>query len=469
MPHSTRTGRRRRAAPSALAAALVWLAVLAASAGPAAATDPTPTPGVIPTPSPTAAPTPTASIPAPGVPSLVPATGPTVTFYGRGYGHGVGLSQYGALGRAVAGELAPDILAHYFTNTTISAIDPATPVRVLVVSGIRPTALKPARIVAHGGAWTVDGVAGMWPAEASATFVRVVGPTAAWRLDIASPAGAPLASTAVGSSVRIRPAEPATRLEAWFKPSYYDTYRGTIRLVGTTSGTVAAINETTIETYLLGVVPCEMPSTWPLEALKAQAIAARSYAAAHLHPATGSWDVYDNTRSQVYRGALVESPAASAAIGATAGQTLVSGPTIVMALFHSSDGGATENNENVYVSAAGARVTAPLSYLRGSPDRGPDGVSFDAASPHAQWQTATYTYAQLSAIFAADPRTNVGALNGIDLSNRGVSGRLISVTVSGSLGSRTVSGEIFRAIFNKYSPATDPYMWSTLVATSPIP
>ena len=102
-------------------------------------------------------------------------------------------------------------------------------------------------------------------------------------------------------------------------------------------------------------------------------------------------------------------------------------------------------------------------------DRAPDGTAYDAAAPHATWTTATYTYPQLSAVFAADPRTAVGALSAMDLTDRGVSGRLISVTLTGSSGTKTVSGEVFRTVFNTYTPAADPYMWSTLVDIAPIP
>jgi hypothetical protein len=91
------------------------------------------------------------------------------------------------------------------------------------------------------------------------------------------------------------------------------------------------------------------------------------------------------------------------------------------------------------------------------------------ASPHATWKTKTYTRAQLSAIFAADGRTNVGTLTALDLRNRGVSGRLISVTLVGSSGSRTVSGGVFVAVFNANRPDGDPPAWSALLDIAPIP
>ena len=110
-----------------------------------------------------------------------------------------------------------------------------------------------------------------------------------------------------------------------------------------------------------------------------------------------------------------------------------------------------------------------VSYLRGSSDRDPGGISYDAAAPSATWATRTYTAAQLSAWFAADPRTNVGTLTALDLRNRGASGRLIRVTLIGTAGTKQVSGEVFRSVFNAGRPLADPMLRSTLFATAPIP
>jgi len=211
-----------------------------------------------------------------------------------------------------------------------------------------------------------------------------------------------------------------------------------------------------------------MPSSWPSEARIAQTIAARSYAAYRLHPSSGTFDVYDDTRSQVYRGVHAEMAASDATITATANQVLRSGTALVNALFHSTGGGATENNENVFVSSTGAKVAGPVSYLRGSPDRNASGAAYDAAAPYATWQTATYTISQLSSIFAADSRTAVGTLISLELSNRGVSGRLISVTLNGTGGSRTVSGQVFVNVFNGHRPSADPPLRSTLLGLAPV-
>jgi stage II sporulation protein D len=181
------------------------------------------------------------------------------------------------------------------------------------------------------------------------------------------------------------------------------------------------------------------------------------------------FDVTDDTSSQVYHGILGEQATTTATIDATGGVVLKSGSSIANAMFHSTGGGATEHNENVYVSPTGEKVAGPVSYLRGSSDRRDDGTAYDDASPYDTWKTVTYTRGALSAWFGSDPRTNVGALTKLDLRNRGVSGRLISVTLIGSLGSKTVSGDIFRTVFNANRPSGDPSMRSTMVDTKPIP
>jgi len=99
------------------------------------------------------------------------------------------------------------------------------------------------------------------------------------------------------------------------------------------SGVPATFSRLIVEDYLRGVVPAEMPTSWPLEARRAQAIAARSYAAYRLRPGVSTFDVYDDTRSQVYQGARRESAASDAAVTATAAQVLRSGSAIANALF----------------------------------------------------------------------------------------------------------------------------------------
>ncbi len=377
----------------------------------------------------------------------------------------VGLDIYEEIEALKAREDAT-ILAHYYQGTTPGATDPRRAVRILVLHGFQSSATRPLRLFGRDGPWTIDGIAATFPRDAQLQ-VRSLG--TGFQVVVRAAAGAVLLNQATKGSLRVRAASiAAATIQVWSKPGSFDRYRGVIRLRLTASG-IDAINETELDLYLRGVVPAEMPATWPVEALRAQAIAARSYAARRLHPRSGFYDLYDDTRSQVYRGSAGEKATSSAAVADTAGQVLRSGTSIANTLYHSTGGGGTEDNENVFTSAAGSIVAGPVPYLRGSSDRAADGTPFDASSPRATWQTAAYSLDQLSAIFGADPRTAVGALTGLDVSNVGVSGRLIRVTLVGSLGSKTVSGGIFREVFNAKSPVGDPYMWSTLVSTAPIP
>jgi SpoIID/LytB domain protein len=400
--------------------------------------------------------------------------GPTVTFFGRGYGHGVGMSQYGARGRALAGQNAATILAHYYRGATLGTIPLTTRIRVRVLWSWTASPTVPLTIYGRLAPWTIDGIAVTFPVDAVLRVIPTTtelpdGPRTTWRLRVTSAAGTVLYTGPKPAILVVRGAASNSRLQLWSKPSAYDQYRGILRITASAgSPTVIVVNELPLETYLRGVVPVEMPSTWPVAALKAQSIASRSYAAHHLHP-TVYYDVVDTSASQVYRGALGERATTDAAITATAGVVLRSGSAIANTLFHSTGGGATENNENVFTSSTGAKVAGAVSYLRGSSDRDASGRSYDAAAPYATWSTRTYTRAQLSAWFAADPRTNVGALTAIDLRDRGVSGRLISVTLIGSAGSKKVSGEVFQAVFNAGRPSADPMLRSTLFATAPIP
>jgi stage II sporulation protein D len=346
----------------------------------------------------------------------------------------------------------------------LGSVDPTLTVRVLVADGFVPTSAQPATVRGLGGPFTVDGLAVTVPAGGTAALAPGAG---GWVLQVTGPDGTLLGQVSGVGDAWIRPADPATRLQVVFRPSYYDTYRGAIHLV-TSGGAVRAINAVALDDYLLGVVPAEMPASWPAAALAAQAIAARSYAVAHLQSGA-LYDLTADTGSQVYLGALYEKAATSAAVQGTAGQVLMSGGQVANALFHSTAGGATENNENVFVSWDGRPLASPVGYLRGIRDRDETGRPYDADSPWATWQTATYSLDALSAIFANDPRTAVGRLVALDLSHRGVSGRLITVTLIGTAGTKTVSGAYFKYVFNVYSPASDPAIRSTLFDLSPIP
>jgi Sporulation protein and related proteins len=293
-------------APPILAAIIVALlvALLGSFSGGAPTVlgaDPTPTP----TPSPTSSPTPT---PPPGLTVLRS----TVTFFGRGYGHGVGMSQYGARGRALAGQDSTTILAHYYRGATLGSIATTTRIRVRVLWGWAATPTVPLLLYGRLAPWTIDGIAATFPVDAALRLIptttsTATGPRTTWRLRVTAASGTVLYDAKKPASVVVRGMASNSRLQLWSKPTSYDQFRGLLRIIAaSTAPTVTVVNDLPLETYLRGVVPVEMPSTWPTASLEAQSIASRSYAARHLRPGVSYYDVPDGSTSQVYRGVLGE-------------------------------------------------------------------------------------------------------------------------------------------------------------------
>ncbi len=152
-------------------------------------------------------------------------------------------------------------------------------------------------------------------------------------------------------------------------------------------GKLTAVNVLNIEDYLRGVVPSEMPSDWPAEALKAQAVAARNYALQSIETTRGdTFNVYNTMTSQVYGGYDAETAAANKAVEGTRSVVMLSGGKTVSAFFHSSSGGFTENSEDVW--------TGRLSYIRSKED------PYDKNSKHYNWEV-TYSAVQLRDKLAA--------------------------------------------------------------------
>ena len=164
-------------------------------------------------------------------------------------------------------------------------------------------------------------------------------------------------------------------------------YPGRIRLA-VAGDRVAAINIVGAETYLLGVLGSEMPQRWPAESLKAQAVAARTYALYYCQERAGAaWDLQSTVEDQVYRGAQAQSPRIRQVVAATRGQVLLHEGELFPAFFHSTCGGATE--------APGKAIAKPeFDFL--------DGVACDFCkhSPHYRWR-ASLTGAEIAEKLAA--------------------------------------------------------------------
>jgi stage II sporulation protein D len=279
---------------------------------------------------------------------------------GGGYGHGVGMSQEGALGYAEHGFSYQQILAHYYTGTALGTAPVNTKIRVLVGSKVQSVAL---------------------------------------------------------------------------------------------------------ETYVRGVVSAEVSASWPLAALEAQAVASRTYALT-AHAGGAKFDVYSDTRSQVYRGVAAQTPQTNAAVAATAGQIVTYQGQAVATYFFASSGGRTENVEDSFVGST------PEPWLRGVVDQ------YEPHVDHHTWKTT------LSFASAASRLHGLvhGSFQGIEVLKRGFSPRVVSAYVLGSGGRTAISGPALAERLGLYSawayfstregqsvkPEPDRSGWSAAL-TSPAP
>jgi stage II sporulation protein D len=208
-------------------------------------------------------------------------------------------------------------------------------------------------------------------------------------------------------------------------------YRGRV-LVVATSGGLTAVNYVDFEQYLYSVVGSEMPPSWSMEALKAQAVAARSYALFQRgNSANTVFDVGDTQTWQVYTGLEKEAASTRAAVDATRGQVLTYNGEIINSVFHSCAGGHTENSEDVWSGA--------LPYLRAVP-------SYDEGI--CNW-TETVSTDRLSQLVSG-----IGAVRGLE-SEGSQSGRIEQIRVVGDNGqSKVLTGVQFRDLLGLRSVPT---------------
>jgi len=311
---------------------------------------------------------------------------------GRGWGHGIGMSQYGARGYAEAGWGHERILAHFYPTTELTTV-PARPVRVLLLEGkaaVRIGSSKPFKVVdARGKVRRFN----------PRTLNLVAAKIAAARLPLRYvPGASPLVLNG-------------------------NAYRGTL-LVHRRDGKLTVVNKLPLDRYLRGVVPWEMPDDWHPEALRAQAVVARSYALATLKPGK-TYDVYADTRSQVYGGVQAEAVSTNLAIGATAGRVLFWNGRVATTFYHSTSGGKT-----VSIGEAWPRAT-PVPYLVSVPD------PHDGLSKHHRWGPVRLTPAQVGKRLGLGPVRDLVAA-------RGPSGRVAEVRLTLRSGTRTMLSQDFR-------------------------
>jgi stage II sporulation protein D len=306
---------------------------------------------------------------------------PVFVISGRGWGHGVGMSQWGANGFARRGLDYRRILGHYYRGTTIGRA-PVAKVRVLLAGS------KPTLTISSAAPFRVRDASGRTRQVAGK---QVIGP------------GLKVKVKGVRRRAALQP--PLVFLPGTEPLELGRRYRGTIQ-VDKVGRRLRAVNVVGLEQYLYGVVPAEVPDDWAPEVLKAQAVAARSYAMA-TRKLGGAFDLFPDVRSQVYRGVDEEEDSTNAAVDETAGQVLMYGGRPIIAYFHSTSGGRTASVQDVWVGSK------PTPYLTGVDD------PYDSISPHHSWGPIVMPAGRLQRVLKApgrllDVRTTMNASSRVD-------------------------------------------------------
>ena len=207
-------------------------------------------------------------------------------------------------------------------------------------------------------------------------------------------------------------------------------YRGCLRFA--VNGTVmTAVNVVDLEEYLYGVIPAEMPASYGEEALKAQTLAARTYAMTKLNAHKGSgYELCDTINCQVYKGYSGENSKTNAIVDETEGEIICYNGTPIEAVFSASTGGYTENSENVWNSV--------VPYLRAVPEVGEYGNN--------TW-TKTLTLSQLDSLLSAKGE-NIGSAQDIVITKISTGGRVQEMKIVGTSGSVTLTKENIRTYFS---------------------
>ena len=378
--------------------------------------------------------------------ALVPAPaaradGP-ITFYGSGWGHGLGLSQWGAYGLATKGWSSTKILTHFYSGTKVtksvghpgdirialaSAEDAlhltaaAGPVRLSVKKAVGGTLVGK---IPDGETWIVRSVDGGYQVH-DATGAVVGGKT--W-----GSATSDLFATYADHGARVTVPEGGA------------TYnRGTLEfnLTACTNGcSLRLILQVPFEEYLLGIG--EVPSSWPAEALRAQAIAARSFALYKLRKyglqPTCNCDLTDGSNDQVYIGWDKEGGLDGArwvkAVRSTAGSIVTYHGAVALTVFTASDGGHTED-----LNVQWGTPLSEFPYLAGVCDPG----DYTAANPWTDW-SRQFTMGALTSSLV--PYTgDIGPVSGFGNITRGVSGRIEDAVVHGADADGSVTGSELRS------------------------
>lgn len=356
----------------------------------------------------------------------------TFKIAGRGWGHGRGMSQYGAREAAKAGKTWQQIAAFYYPNTVLVARGGST-IRV----GLSGHVGSSVRVAAEAGLTASDGVAAAIKLPTTLSGKTVTGWDVAPNSAIAK---TPLALWArIGTSRVSYRTTTATRWTITPSDGTLTVQKSSGAVAGhylgalsgvrssATSNTVTPVLTTSLENYTRQVVPWESVPSWPVQALAAQAVAARSYASYfQAHPRSASYDICDTDACQVFGGLDNESANSRAGVAASAGKILTYAGQPVLAEFGPTNGGATAGG--------------PMPYQVAKLD-----PNESTLAPSIYSWSASVTSTTLQAAYP-----KVGVVRSVQITSRnGVGawgGRVNTLVIKGSLGQQYVSVSAFRQV-----------------------
>ncbi len=389
-----------------------------------------------------------------------------VTIYGKGWGHGIGLSQWGAQGWAegatgvrLTGE---QIVARYFPGARLASQPITQPFRVLLSAPstgcVGHTIANVARMQSAGGMRLVNDA----HPEVVYTETAQGQPLRFW-----NDRGSLVVRDEWSRAIVYFGADTVTLLPKQFwDPIYIDQkdigYRGNIQVGVREEGNLRVVNFVSSDDYMRGALPGEMPSHWEMEALRAQAIAARTYAAWRQSTAGDrTWDVRDDTADQCYGGEAFESPRTTAAVDSTASLILTYDGKPIRALYSSASGGISENVGCVLDAEKVGNTwqcTQGWPYLQVTEDPA-ETAAYDkrGGMPHGLW-SQWFSGAEIRKQIIEDYGVDIGSFVSLEF-NESPGGRPISVRVRGTGAAVDLKGDKFLR--------TTLGLKSTLVSTTP--
>jgi stage II sporulation protein D len=359
--------------------------------------------------------------------TAVAARSGSFTVRGSGYGHGHGMSQWGAYGAARKGLTWKKILGFYYPGTTLTTMPSGTTIKVWLTADddsnlrVAPSAgLKVSDTSGHS--FTV-------PTGTKYTGWRITRSGSGYALSYRTSTGS-YKTTATGLATSTWTFSSSSKVLALVLPSgRTKQYRGTLALVKRGTGG-RTVNKVSLEDYVRAVVPAEMPTSWSAEAVRAQSVAARSYAVRTRDVTDyAGYDICDTTSCQVYGGKASENTQGDAAVKGTAGTVVSYGGKVALTQFAASNGGAL--------------AASNLPYLVAKRD------PYDGVAASQAWSRT------LSGASIAKAWPSVGTVTKLQVTKRDGTGswggRVVTIKVTGSRGSVSVSGSTFQSRFGMRS------------------